>query len=133
MFAGQVVGIREVEDQIWLVSFMDYDLGYFDNDRGQVEPGPNPFAPDKVLTMCPEYTFYCLAEREGLSETIPGFGPSGAFGDQIRSRRICRTLARLRFARVLNPTSTADIKMPAQGGRFYIWRRGRDSNPRWAF
>ena len=54
VFAGQLVGIREVEDQIWLVSFMDYDLGYFDNERGRVEPGPNPFAPDKVLTMCPE-------------------------------------------------------------------------------
>jgi hypothetical protein len=26
-----------------------------------------------------------------LSETIPGFGPGGACGDQIRSRRICRT------------------------------------------
>ena len=54
VFAGQLVGIREVEDQIWLVSFMDYDLGFFDNERGRVEAGPNPFAPDKVLTMCPE-------------------------------------------------------------------------------
>ena len=50
----KLLRIREVEDQIWLVSFMDYDLGYFDNERGRVEPGPNPFAPDKVLTMCPE-------------------------------------------------------------------------------
>jgi len=24
------VGIKEVQDDIWLVSFMDYDLGYFD-------------------------------------------------------------------------------------------------------
>jgi putative transposase len=40
VFAGQMVGIREVEDQIWLVSFMDYDLGYFDNERGRVESGP---------------------------------------------------------------------------------------------
>ena len=24
---GQTLGIREVEDQIWLVSFLDYDLG----------------------------------------------------------------------------------------------------------
>jgi len=54
VFAGQMVGIREVDDQIWLVSFMDYDLGFFDNEEGRVEPGPNPFAPDKVLTMCPE-------------------------------------------------------------------------------
>ena len=53
VFAGQSVGIREVEDQIWLVSFMQYDLGFFDQDEARVEPGPNPFAPDKVLTMCP--------------------------------------------------------------------------------
>ena len=53
-FSGQTVGVKEVEDQIWLVSFLEYDLGYFDNERGRVEPGLNPFAPDKVLTMCPE-------------------------------------------------------------------------------
>jgi hypothetical protein len=28
--AGQAVGIQEVDDGIWLVSFMDYDLGYAD-------------------------------------------------------------------------------------------------------
>jgi len=48
VFAGQIVGIREVDDQIWLVSFLDYDLGYFDQDEGRIEPGPNPFAPEKV-------------------------------------------------------------------------------------
>jgi len=53
MFAGQMVGIREVENQIWLVSFMDYDLGFFDKDEGRIEPAPNPFAPKKVLTMSP--------------------------------------------------------------------------------
>jgi putative transposase len=42
-FAGQLVGIREVEDKIWLVSFMDYDLGFFDQDEGRVEPTTNPF------------------------------------------------------------------------------------------
>jgi putative transposase len=54
VFAGQLVGIREVDDQVWQVSFLEYDLGFFDNDEDRVEPGPNPFAPDKVLTMCPE-------------------------------------------------------------------------------
>jgi putative transposase len=54
VFAGRTVGIREVDDQVWLVSFMDYDLGFFDQDEGRVEPAPNPFVPDKVLTMCPE-------------------------------------------------------------------------------
>ena len=28
--AGQAVGIKEVDDGIWLVSFMNYDLGYID-------------------------------------------------------------------------------------------------------
>ena len=32
VFAGQAVGLKEVHDDIWLVSFMDYDLGYFDLD-----------------------------------------------------------------------------------------------------
>ena len=30
VFAGQAVGIKEVDDGIWLVSFMDYDLGSID-------------------------------------------------------------------------------------------------------
>ena len=34
-FAGQQVGIKEMEDGIWVVSFMDYDLGYFD-EKGNV-------------------------------------------------------------------------------------------------
>jgi len=38
----------------WQVSFLEYDLGYFDRDQDRVEPGPNPLAPDTVLTMCPE-------------------------------------------------------------------------------
>jgi putative transposase len=52
VFAGQFVGIREVDDKIWLVSFLDFDLGYFDEAAARVEPGPNPFA-SKVLTMSP--------------------------------------------------------------------------------
>lgn len=53
VFAGQTVGIREVENDIWLVSFLDYDLGFFDKVEGRVEPAPNPFTPEKVLTMSP--------------------------------------------------------------------------------
>jgi putative transposase len=53
VFAGQIVGIREVADQIWLVSFMQFDLGFFDEDECRVEPIDNPFAP-KVLPMSSE-------------------------------------------------------------------------------
>ena len=48
VFAGQLVGIREVDDQIWLVSFLNYDLGFFDRTNGRVEPATNPFAPENV-------------------------------------------------------------------------------------
>jgi len=51
-FAGQSVGIKEVGDGIWLVSFMDYDLGYFDLEGIRFEPLENPFGP-KVLPMYP--------------------------------------------------------------------------------
>lgn len=44
VFAGQAVGIKEVTDGIWLVSFMDFDLGYFDEDSSLFEPLDNPFA-----------------------------------------------------------------------------------------
>ena len=54
VFADQMVGIREAENQIWQVNFLEYDLGYFDKERDRVEPGPSPIVPDKVLTMCPE-------------------------------------------------------------------------------
>jgi integrase len=47
-------GIREVEEQVWLVSFLDYDLGYFDTEKGRVEPAPNPFVPGRLLAICPE-------------------------------------------------------------------------------
>ena len=47
VFAGQTVGIREVANKIWLVSFMTYDLGFFDEDEGRVEPAVNPFVPKK--------------------------------------------------------------------------------------
>jgi putative transposase len=51
VFAGQVAGICEVDDKIWLAgrpypSFMDYDPGYFDEEEARVEPGPNPFVPE---------------------------------------------------------------------------------------
>jgi len=53
VFAGQQVGVRQVTDRIWLVSFMDYDLGYFDDETCRLEPIENPFGP-KVLPMSPE-------------------------------------------------------------------------------
>lgn len=52
VFAGQTDVIKQTEDQIWLVSFMDYDLEYFDDETCRLEPLQNPFGP-KVLPMSP--------------------------------------------------------------------------------
>jgi putative transposase len=50
VFAGQQVGIKQVDDRVWLVSFMHYDLGYFDDETCRLEPIKNPFEPT-VLPM----------------------------------------------------------------------------------
>ena len=53
VFGGQKVGVKQVGDHIWLVTFMDYDLGYFDDETCRLEPIDNPFGP-KLLPMSPE-------------------------------------------------------------------------------
>jgi len=51
VFGGQYVGIREVANSTWLVSFMNYDLGFIDEKENRVEPvSDSPLVP-KVLPM----------------------------------------------------------------------------------
>jgi transposase InsO family protein len=45
VLAGQRVGIKEVDDGIWIVSFMHYDLGYIDLEQKTLQPLDNPFGP----------------------------------------------------------------------------------------
>ena len=52
VFAGQNVGVKQVDDKIWLVTFMNYDLGYFDDETTRLEPIDNPFRA-RVLPMSP--------------------------------------------------------------------------------
>ena len=53
MFAGQKLGVKQISDKIWLVTFMDYDLGFFDDETCRLEPIANPFEA-KLLPMSPE-------------------------------------------------------------------------------
>ncbi len=69
--AGQAVGIKEVEDGIWLVSFRDYDLGYIDLDKRTLQPLENPFGP-KVLPMSLERSVTYVS---GLDNKV--FGAAG--------------------------------------------------------
>jgi len=43
VLAGQKVGLKEVDEGIWLVSFMHYDLGYIDLEQRTLQPLDNPF------------------------------------------------------------------------------------------
>ena len=43
VMAGQRLGLREVDDGIWVVTFMAYDLGYIDLEQKTLQPIDNPF------------------------------------------------------------------------------------------
>ena len=45
VLAGQRLGIKEIDDGIWLVSFMSYDLGFIDLEQKTLQPLDNPFGP----------------------------------------------------------------------------------------
>ena len=50
VLAGQKLGIKEVDDGIWLVSFLDYDLGYIDLEQKTLQTIDNPFG-TRLLPM----------------------------------------------------------------------------------
>ncbi len=45
VLAGQRLDIKEVDDGIWLVTFIDYDLGYIDLEQRTLQTIDNPFGP----------------------------------------------------------------------------------------
>lgn len=45
VLAGQHLGIKEVDEGIWLVSFMSHDLGFVDLEQKTLQPLDNPFSP----------------------------------------------------------------------------------------
>jgi hypothetical protein len=40
--------VKEVEENTWLISFMEYDLGYIDLEEISLQPLENPFGAFKV-------------------------------------------------------------------------------------
>ena len=50
VFAGQNVGVTQVGERIWLVTFMRYDLGCFDDQTCRLELIENPFGPRVLST-----------------------------------------------------------------------------------
>ena len=66
---------EEVHDDIWLVSFMDYDLGYFDLETWMLEPLENPFGPK--CYVCSRYILLPMSPGWACEELepTPGFAP----------------------------------------------------------
>jgi hypothetical protein len=48
----QAHNAAQVDEHVWLVTFMHDDLGYFDDETGRLDPIDNPFGP-KLLPMSP--------------------------------------------------------------------------------
>lgn len=48
VFEGQTIGLKEVEEHTWLVSFANYELGYIDLESKSLKPIDNPFEIQKV-------------------------------------------------------------------------------------
>ena len=68
-FAGQNVGVTQVGERIWLVTFMQYDLGYFDDETCRLEPIENPFGP-KLLPMCSERTVTHVSGKNRMEDLL---------------------------------------------------------------
>jgi hypothetical protein len=45
VLAGQRLGIKKVDDGIWLVTFIDHDLVYIDLEQRTLQTIDNPFGP----------------------------------------------------------------------------------------
>jgi hypothetical protein len=79
--AGLPVGIREVAEKIWLVTFMHYDLGFFDHQTGRVEcaetPLSNPRASGRpgITEVAGSWTPVCPPPSRAGRQTRAGPAP----------------------------------------------------------
>ena len=73
VLAGQSLGIKEVDDGVWLVSFMHYDLGYIDLEQKTCDPSTTRSARGchlclrfALLPISPGWTLKSLATPGGF-------------------------------------------------------------------
>jgi hypothetical protein len=93
VFAGQKVGVKQVGQQIWLVSFMGYDLGVFDVETTRREPIANAFEPKVPCARVNRY----LCDRNRQTIGWPRLA--------VDASRICGILIR-RVLRIIVPGGT---------------------------
>ena len=66
--AGQKLGIKEVDEGIWVVSLMQYDLGYFDLEQKTLQPLDNPFG----TRLSPMSSVRSVTDVSGLDNAASG-------------------------------------------------------------
>ena len=72
VLVGQILGIKEVEEGIWIVRCMPYDLGFIDREQMTLQPLDNPFGPrlspmssvPSVADVSGPYRFFWSGRRE---------------------------------------------------------------------
>ena len=60
MLAGQRVGIKEVDEGIWIVRFMHYDLAFIDLEQKILQPLDNPFGPEIFTHVSGTFCLVCV-------------------------------------------------------------------------
>src|SRR5437660_12652150 len=66
VLAGQKIGIKEVDEGIWLVSFLDYDLGYIDLEQKNPATSRRPVRPEVVTHLLDTIRNLCLRTGHDL-------------------------------------------------------------------
>ena len=66
VLAGQRLGIKEVDDGIWLVSFMRYDLGYIDSGTEDLADHRQPVRHEVVTYVLGTNCYLCLRAVQGI-------------------------------------------------------------------
>jgi hypothetical protein len=74
----QRLGIKEVDDGIWIVSFMRYDLGFIDLEQKTLQPLDNPFGPGlSPMSQVRSVTY------------VSGPDKKGSGGEDVRPIGVC--------------------------------------------
>lgn len=60
VFAGQAVGIKEVHDDVWLITFVQYDLGHFDFGEWSLGTAAKSLRPKSVTHVSGTFCYPCL-------------------------------------------------------------------------
>jgi hypothetical protein len=76
VLAGQHLGIKEVDDGIWIAIFMRYDLGFIDLAQKTLQLLANPFGRElSPMSQVRSVTYIARRDRDNL-ERAKGFEPS---------------------------------------------------------